>query len=94
MSMDGARAGRRSAGARTAAANRSDRTCPRCQRKGGLGSRIPLQGPDEPYVGSVRICRYCGHEVGIANKQSFGRDVTPEPGARGGTHLPDTPPSS
>jgi ribosomal protein S14 len=82
MSMDGARASRRSAGARKAAANRSDRKCPRCLRKGGLGGPVDLQGRDEPYVGFVRKCRWCGHEVGVANHESFGRDVTPEPGAR------------
>jgi hypothetical protein len=80
--MDGARAGRRREGARKAAANRNKRICPRCLRGQGLGSRIPLQGRCEPYVGSVRVCRYCGHEVGVANGESFGRDVTPEPGAR------------
>jgi hypothetical protein len=78
----GDRAARRSQGARTAAANRSKRICPRCLRGQGLGSPIPLQGRTEPYVGFVRVCRYCGHEVGVANSESFGRDVTPEPGAR------------
>lgn len=91
MSMDGARAGRRSQGARTAAANRNKRTCPRCLRNAALGSRIPLQRRDEPYVGTVRVCNYCGHEVGIADGKSFGRDVTPEPGARGGRLLPEEP---
>jgi hypothetical protein len=47
-----------------------------------LGASVPLQDRDGPYVGFVRACRYCGHEVGIANGQSFGRDVIPEPGAR------------
>jgi len=86
--MDGARAGRRRQAARTAAANRSPRKCPRCLRNAALSSRIPLQGRDEPYVGSVRVCNYCGHEVGIANGNPFGRDVTPQPGARGGRLLP------
>lgn len=90
--MDGARAGRRRQAARTAAANRSPRKCPRCLRNAALSSRIPLQGRDEPYVGSVRVCNYCGHEVGIAHGKPFGRAVTPQPGARGGRLLPATSP--
>jgi hypothetical protein len=77
----------RKSAAQKAAANRSPRTCPRCLRKGGLGERITLG--DYARAGAVRTCRYCGHQVGTRDGQPFGRrDVTPEPGARGGTHLP------
>lgn len=83
MSMDGARAGRRSTAARTAATTGARKLrCPRCERNAALGAKIDLQGRDEPYVGFVRVCRYCGHEVGVANGESVGRDVTPEPGVR------------
>lgn len=86
MSGIGDESRNRSMGARNAAANRSPRTCPRCLRKGGLGERLSLG--DHRGAGGMRICRYCDHEVGRQDGVSFGRDVTPEPGARGGTHLP------
>lgn len=87
--MDGARAGRRRRAARIAAeTGATKRRCPRCQRGAALSARVPLQLRDEPYVGWASICHYCGHEVGWANGQSYGRDVTPEPGARGGRLLP------
>lgn len=74
----------RAASARKAAANRSERTCPRCLRNAALGS--PLVVPEEGLI--VRRCNYCGHKVGNDDSGSFGRDVTPEPGARGGRLLP------
>lgn len=78
MSMDGARAARRSAGAsKGATASAQTRRCPRCQRKAAFSS--PVIWPGE---GRGRKCNYCGHEVGTFYGKPFGRDVTPEPGAR------------
>lgn len=54
------------------------RRCPRCLRKAALSA--PVIWPGE---GRARRCLYCGHEVGTLNGESFGRDVAPEPGARG-----------
>lgn len=85
MSMDDARAGRRRQGARTAAANRSARKCPRCLRKAALGSKVELGDR----MGFVRVCDYCGHEVGVVLGVSYGRDVVPEPGVRGGRLMPE-----
>ena len=75
--MDGARAARRSNAARKGAtASAARRKCPRCLRKAALSAKV--EHPD----GFARRCQYCGHEVGISFGESFGRDVTPEPGAR------------
>lgn len=75
--MDGARAARRSAAAsKGATASAKRRRCPRCLRKAALSA--PVYWPN----GHGRRCNYCGHEVGIIDGEVFGRDVTPEPGAR------------
>lgn len=82
--MDGARAARRGAAARKGAtASAQRRKCPRCLRKAALGERVVHEDGC-----SARRCLYCGHEVGTTYGKSFGRDVTPEPGARGGPLLP------
>jgi len=75
--MDGARKAKRSNAARTGAtASAKSRTCPRCLRQAALGA--PVIWPN----GRARRCLYCGHECGVVDGQSFGRDVTPEPGVR------------
>jgi hypothetical protein len=77
--MDGARAARRSDGARRGAtASARSRRCPRCERKAALSEAVVWEGE-----GRARKCRYCGHEVGVVYGKTFGYDVTPEPGVRG-----------
>jgi len=77
VSMDGADAARRSnAASQGAKRSARSRKCPRCLRLAALSERVRWDN------GFGRRCLYCGHEVGIVDGQSFGRDVTPEPGAR------------
>jgi hypothetical protein len=76
--MDGARASRRSNAASVGATQSAQtRKCPRCLRKGAMGSRIRV---DDGW--SARVCRWCAHSTGIIDGKPFGYDVTPEPGAR------------
>ena len=78
MSMDGARKSRRSNAARKGATRSArHRRCPRCLRQAALSAPVIWEG-----IGRARKCQYCGHEVGITYGETFGYDVTPEPGAR------------
>lgn len=78
MSMDGARKARRSAAASASGIrNARNRRCPRCLRHAALSAPVVWPG-----IGRARKCNYCGHEVGITYGETFGYDVTPEPGAR------------
>lgn len=78
MSMDGANKARRSNAARKGAtASARSRRCPRCQRGAALSAPVVWEGQ-----GRARRCLYCGHECGVLYGETFGYDVTPEPGVR------------
>jgi len=58
------------------------RRCPSCERGAALSERFELREGDLPgepepavpkQIGSARCCNYCGHLVGIARGEGFGR---------------------
>lgn len=59
---------------RAARRSAEHRRCPKCKRGSALGQRYRI--PE----GSWRVCRYCGHEVGIINGKLFGFSPETEPG--------------
>jgi hypothetical protein len=77
MAGIGDKAARRSQASRKGATRSAQsRKCPRCLRLAAMSQRVTH--PD----GSARRCNYCGHECGISFGETFGYDVTPEPGAK------------